>query len=215
MEKLSFEDLPKYESTAKHRLFGYDCKRNKNKFPMKRFLKSYIGEVWNDVHKKLHANKDKFSDVEHSVDEVIKWYVSFDHVERNHRFRDFYIDDTGILREIPKTRIVKKVDNNVYYIWIEKQLYGLRSDGLWYRLYFKDVPEPKYVWREEEYFRGHTHYVKRNLADIVYDVWLLVDIKYPDWSPWKRPVYCYKYEQVRKKELRSIKKYLKEMVKHE
>lgn len=208
MRQPDLEALPQRESTAKRRLYGWDCKRCDLKFPMRRFLESHVGEVWNDVHKKIHHLKDKFSGGEYTVDQVIGWYVSFGEI-KNHRFYDFYIDDNGILCKNERRKYVGEVDKTIYYVTIDKQAFGLRNDGMWYKIYFEWIPEPHYVWREEV-FCGKAMWLKRNLSDKVYDVWFHRYLSQPADSPWHNNGYCSRYTQVNKKELRSIKKFLME-----
>src|SRR6185437_5780755 len=50
LQKTPLEDQPKYESNARRRVYGYDCKQlNEHLSPLRRWLHSQVGRNWDEV----------------------------------------------------------------------------------------------------------------------------------------------------------------------
>lgn len=216
MRQADPESLPNRESTAKRRLFGYDCKHNSRwHLNIDKFLLSRIGRKWSNVYSELCKKKDKFVAADDSIDRLIKYSVKVDFSNKLEHYQDFFVDESGILQKVKKVSYKKRQKTpSVDYLVIDGETYGLRSDGMWYHLLFKPIPEPKYVWVYKPYSFGtlkKTFFSRVNVSDKVFDVWLLEYYCEPQHSKWKNGRYCYKYNQVSKKVLKKIKKVLGEL----
>lgn len=200
----------KTESSARRRRYGWDCKRVTHNYgPKKKFLASRVGEAWDEVHSELckagvqkdfeylveltYIGKDKDGYPINNCNELIH--------------RSFYVDAAGVLRKTPQLKRRNALSKEIWYIQIKREWYGRRTDGLWYRLCLKPVPEPNWQWVAVPYRLDKTMMIRRNLADVSYDMWLCRTIYRASealFDGW----YCERYTQVNKKELRQIKKAL-------
>ncbi len=53
-QRLPVEDHPRTESTARRRLYGWNCKRlNEHLSPLRRWLRSNCGRLWDDVFSEI------------------------------------------------------------------------------------------------------------------------------------------------------------------
>ena len=212
------EGFSKFESSARRRRYGYDAKQfGENLGPLKKFLTSRVGSKWDDVYSELCSVLSKDSVTQSHVLDHAKWYVEqnvfgfdADGIPLNERgfsvYEIFYVDADGILQKTPRKKRQKRLPEKTY-VRINDILYGKRSDGLWYRLFFDIVPEPDYR-RIEEMFWGKLKMFRRRVNDKVFDKWIGDYVYSPRNSPWKNGMYCTKFEQISKKELRLIKKVL-------
>jgi hypothetical protein len=56
-QRIPLEDQPKTESNAPKRLYGSNCKSlNEHLAPLRRWLRSNCGRLWNEVHSEICAN---------------------------------------------------------------------------------------------------------------------------------------------------------------
>lgn len=209
-----------FESSSRRKRYGYDCKQpNGSSSPFKKYLASRVGFPWNDTYSDIckHLSYKELDNVVWMVEENV---VGFDNegipynYEKYSVHSKFYVDGKGILRQTPKRKRAKPLTKAPTYLTIGSSTYGKRKDGLWYRLYFRYIPEPKYVWQEKQLFGHKPYWVKVNQVSPVYDVWLYEYYSCPERSRWLDSkgfvwgVYCWKFSSVNKKELKLIKKEL-------
>jgi len=210
------ELFPKQEPASRKRRYGWDCKRKTHSHgPKVKFLASRVGKPWDEVWSEIcKAGVQKDFEYLVHVD-----YIGDDKDGRpldstgNTIYNDYFVDGLGILRRAPKRHYRrKKLSKEINYVWVGSQLYGRRTDGLWYRLHLKPIPETNWQWVERPLYRQangimKTMMLRTDLSDRPYCMWLLRNM-YKNSDGLIDGWYCERYTQVNKKELRQIKKAL-------
>lgn len=160
-KEMQSEDGPvNYQSSARGRVYGWDCKQfNEHLAPLIRWLSKQVGRPWDDVWKEicdgLSADKMTTAHVRHHADDFVEKNCTIVDGElcdsrgavlnkSGWRWHRFYVDpETGNLREFEKRRKYRyrhgrkkdwvdgKNDNFRYYC----------LDGLWYEVELKPLPD--------------------------------------------------------------------------
>lgn len=117
--------------------------------PLRRYLASRVGQLWNDVFSDICANNDLRNYVQGEVREHISWMVH-DNVEivdgKPHAtdghllWRDFYVHpDTGVLMKVPSGKRYRWGGWKTKYeqIAIDAETKYVRVDGIWYKVSFR------------------------------------------------------------------------------
>jgi hypothetical protein len=133
--------------------YGYDRREQTDVLgPLKKFLKSKIGQPWNDVWSEVCKVNDNRSVIGSHVRDHIRWMVEFNIVKcedglysyygRYSRFplkNSFYVDQKGILcytgstkykRYKPKKKIINL--NGLYFY---------KHEGIWYKVEICHMPK--------------------------------------------------------------------------
>lgn len=120
------DDLPQKESMRKpHR----DRKElNENLSPLYRFLEKSVGRKWDDVYSEITENLNPNNAVQYHILQHLKWYV--DEKTKPYGPTWFYVDDSGILRAVPKRKYKRKPE--VYEDLIGRE--AVRVNGVWYKI---------------------------------------------------------------------------------
>jgi hypothetical protein len=75
----SFDPGPSRLPIARHRAYGWDCKRkNENFNPIYRFLRKCVGRQWNDVYSEICTHLDRRSHQDSDVLRSVAWTVAQD-----------------------------------------------------------------------------------------------------------------------------------------
>ncbi len=136
---------------------SYDRKnRCQNTNPLRRYLASKVGQLWNDVFSDLCANNDLRNYVQGEVREHITWMVhtNVEVIEGEpiatdgHRiWRDFWVHpDTGVLMAVPKSKRYRwrgwKTDHE--QVAVDALTKYVKVDGIWYKVTFKPFIDAEY-----------------------------------------------------------------------
>jgi hypothetical protein len=163
MNSIDSELCRRRESTARHRVYGWDCKQfGENLGPLRNYILSCIGRKWDDVYSEVTRTIPKGNVVNNHLYTHLYQYVCVNAYKKNGKvydgdysnyharrgmpvWQDTYVDpDTGILCLTPvrahKYRHKKKVNTD----WINKpgklNEVFYRKDGIWYLCKFADIP---------------------------------------------------------------------------
>ena len=130
--------------------------RCQNFNPLRRYLSSKVGQLWNDVFSDICANNDLRNKVQGDVREHLTWMVH-NHVEvidgqpfetNGYRiWRDFWVHpDTGVLQKAPsssyKRRWVRKTEWE--QVPIDALTKYVKVDGIWFKVAFKPFIDDEY-----------------------------------------------------------------------
>ena len=130
---------------------GWDCKDlNENLRPLERFLRSKIGQKWDDVYSEICAKIDSNSTVQNHVLDHLRDYVGVDERYQNgNRFGgrfyyrpDMYVDTNGILRGVdPGPRRQSWQEHQTEELAKKFRKIGNEElwlvNGIWYKPLFK------------------------------------------------------------------------------
>jgi hypothetical protein len=154
-QRLLAEDYPKSESTARRRLYGWDCKQlNEHLSPLRRWLRSNCGRPWSEVYSEICAGL--------SVRNATSAHVR-DHAERyvlgttqmingvvcdsmgkpiRRGWHLFYVDPRdGTLREGPKWKRQRGTAKERDYIKGQDEFHQYRVlNGFWYEVELAPLP---------------------------------------------------------------------------
>lgn len=217
MREPNIEDSPKRVSTAKHRQFGWDCRHTTSvkHNVVKRWVKSWVGRSWDEMWAAAHLkfNRESLDYIDYLVDKNFIGYAEdgFPLNAEGYIHSNFYLDRNNLIRQAKSPYFKRrKQASSIEYVTISGQLYGLRTDAMWYRIFLKPVPQEHYQWVERPYgFAKHkTFWCPKNMTAPVYDMWFMMEIDRPNSAKFDDGQYCYKYQQVRTQELRAIKRAL-------
>lgn len=130
---------------------------------LKRFLKSRVGQPWDDVYSELSAIKEDICG--YSINDVLKWLVETSirmvdgvpHSIIGRRWygqsfpvEGLYVDMDGILRYAPERtrRYSRKQDPNVIVLESMHQLN--RIDGIWFEVWYKIADTPDIYGKRQQ-----------------------------------------------------------------
>lgn len=141
------------ESTSRHRKHGWDAKEFSERLgPLRKFLRSRVGQSWNDVWSEICASLKADSVVQNHVRDHVGWDVEQDVImvdgEPIHSTKDmgvyslFYVNpDTGILCETPKNKRRKWAGYPKQYVPGENDMHQYHIiDGVWYEVELAPFP---------------------------------------------------------------------------
>ena len=138
------------------RSLGWDGKElNENLNPLRRFVAKHVGRLWDDVYSEISAKLDASSTVKQHVRDHLKDFVSVKTYRTEDGqlwaagrygptpiyYRDFYVDENGILRDGRPPETTKKLtykERHAKAEWEWKRVIGgvtyEKEDGIWYRV---------------------------------------------------------------------------------
>ncbi len=142
------DDLPTREGIR--RKGSYDRRsRCHNYNPLRRYLASKVGQLWNDVFSDICANNDIRNYVQGEVREHIGWMVHENveivdgkpHATDGHLlWRDFYVHpDSGVLMKVPSGKRYRWGGWKTKHeqIAIDAETKYVKVDGVWYKVSFR------------------------------------------------------------------------------
>lgn len=225
LQKTPLEEQSNFQSNARGRVYGYDCKQpNDHLGPLRRWLQSQVGRNWDDVWSEVCENLSASGVMTKHVRDHAQAYVEQNCTidddgnvcdSRGTKLsgywssRQFYVDPRdNILRVLeakPRWRRQYKQD------WIEgkdenHRYYLLK--GVWYEVKFEPFPHarPRPKWWERQY-QNHTR-----VHDMVIAAnWNRKDKKYNGSdqqhceSYYGSAIYAAKKVQLGKREIRKLK----------
>ncbi len=136
---------------------SYDRKNRCQNFnPLRRFLASKVGQLWNDVFSDICANNDLRNKVQGDVREHLTWMVHSNvevidgkpfETDGHSIWRDFWVHpETGVLQVAPrysyKRRWVRKTEWE--QVLIDASTKYVKIDGVWYKVAFKPFIDDEY-----------------------------------------------------------------------
>ncbi len=157
LQKTPLEDHVKYESSARRRVYGYDCKQlNEHLSPLRRWLRTQVGrdwdEVWSEICEGLSVRNATTAHVRDHADQYVeKDCIIIDgkvcdsrgmEINSGYRWKQFYVDPrNNTLQVAPDYRrwrgsrkkkewVPGKDDDHRYYL----------LKGVWYEVEFKPFP---------------------------------------------------------------------------
>lgn len=232
MRQKEIDSEPNFQSTAKRRLYGYDCKRPEpDGIPVKKFLNSKVGKNYADIFGEVVRRHKEFDyDPRYSILEVLDWHIEKvigynDNGEPlNSRGMelsggDLYVNEHNILCRYVRPKRQKQVDKKPWYAIINGVHYA-EKNGLWYKLTLEKLPPEKWVSELYTYHidsknKEHKMWRTRNVSESRFDVFFGHDIKRGDsacknrW--WNGEYYCTKYSSCNTKDMKLIKQYFKKL----
>lgn len=149
--KYPMDEWPTKES-HKRELRGIRNKSlNENLAPLRRFLRSHVGKPWNEVNSEMRERINLNSAVQLHIWQHVQQYVCVDPVERDGKLLDnrghelrryFYVEPgSGILREVPFVRRIKKKSGPRPFIRIDRWTVCRKLDGVWFIVTLRPLPE--------------------------------------------------------------------------
>jgi hypothetical protein len=149
-QNIPMDEWPLKES---HKQEWRDCPMkclNENLAPLRRFLRSHVGQPWNDVVSEMRERINLNSAVQLHIWQHVKDYVCEDPIERDGKLWDkrgfelrgyFYVEPgTGILKEVPVVRRRRKNFGPKPYIRIDRWTICRKLNGIWFVITLKPIP---------------------------------------------------------------------------
>lgn len=139
---------------------------NENLAPLRRFLRSRVGQKWNDVYSEISAHLKVTSTIQQHVrdhldhmvhvnlmrdDDGVLWvldgYKPYK-LGEGYRREELYVDpDDGVLKHVPrKARVSYKVEQEARKAETQRVVDGhelRKHKGIWYEVEIKPVPAPE------------------------------------------------------------------------
>jgi hypothetical protein len=144
---------------------------NENLAPLRRFLRSHVGQPWNDVVSEMRERINLNSAVQLHIWQHVKDYVCVDPIERNGKLVNkrgfaldgyFYVDPaTGILKDVPVVRRRRKNTGPKPYIRIDRWTICRKLDGLWFLISLKPLPWDNLDRTWDAVFKSHCNKISR------------------------------------------------------
>ena len=141
---------------------GWGCKElNENLGPLKRFIRSKVGQPWDAIYSEICLQLKGDSTVKQHVKDHLHQYVEVDHryqrgFDRGNRFRlteykpEFYVDINGILchnQRIPRKKnswyIRQQKEINEQYKKDDTGVEIWKVEGIWYTVIWSQIPPDK------------------------------------------------------------------------
>lgn len=119
--------------------------------PLRRFLRSRLGQHWNKIYSELCEHVDKRNIVQAHLLDHVAWEVAKDVVIKDGEivsfdwrtlWQEFYVcPKSGVLKSFKKKSRRKTSEKPSYYVVDAKRQYRC-IDGLWYEVTLKPLPKP-------------------------------------------------------------------------
>lgn len=157
--KTPLEEQPKFQSSSRKRVYGYNCKELSDHLgPLRRWLRSQVGRNWDDVWSEICENLSVHDVMTRHVREHAEYYVQKNctideegdvcdskglKLIGDWRSRDFYVDPCDntlkVVKSMPRWRPKKRIKK-----WFEGKdewhRYYLLND-IWYEVELKNFPK--------------------------------------------------------------------------
>jgi len=197
-QRIPLEEMPQRESIGRKWQAGWRSKHQTDVLgPLRRFLRSRVGQPWNKVYSEIVATIDRRNKVqEHLLDHVM-WEVETNvsivdgELWTQHRWRlrpgSLYVcPRTGSLKEVPP-RSKKRKGSRRTHVPINATAQYRKIDGIWYKVALRPLAE---------------------VEPSAFDVVLKKPVSEFGWcearTTYGRPVFAVAKQQIGKREIRKL-----------